>query len=331
MTEGTTGLAWLAGSSEPLGWLAVGLFVAGALLERYDRQYARPVAVGAWAVFALFWLALIPYFVVEQRSVIEGLGSVVAVPLSLYVGYVLAKGRDSLFVLSRAVAVMGVVYLPFVAVGALRRPLIEVVTTHTELLMNVLGFHPEVVDGLTIQSRSGETLRIAEKSYPYESTFAFYNGDIPITYNIAIACTGVGSMAILVGLVGAVSAPLDRKLRAFAVSIPVVYVLNLVRNVFIGVTFGNQLTHVFPDVVMTLFALENEYMVSYIVSDRVLAQSASVVALVAVTWLVVRQLPEVLLIVEDVLYLVTGREYDLADAFDVPDPGANRGEPNPGD
>ncbi len=322
---------WLATYSEPLGWLAVGLFVAGALLEQYDRSYARPFVVGAWVVFAAFWLALVPYFVVEQRSVIEGIGSVLAVPLSLYVGYVLANGRDSLFVLSRAVAIMGVVYLPFVAVDALRRPLIEMVTVHTEGLMNLVGYHPEVVDGLTIQSRSGETLRIAEKTYPYESTFAFYNGDIPITYNIAIACTGVGSMAIFVGLIGAVSAPVGRKLRALAVSIPVIYGLNLVRNVFIAVTFGNQLTNVFPDVVMTVFSLENEYMVSYIVSDRVLAQSASVVALVLVTWLVVRQLPEVLVMVEDVLYLATGREYDLAAAFGLPDSETDRGDPSPGD
>jgi len=321
----------LGSLSEPLGWLVVALFVAGALLEAYDRGYARPVVAGAWIVFGLFWLALIPYFVVEQRSVIEGLGSVLAVPLSLYVAYVLARGRDSLFVLSRAVAIMGLVYLPFVAVEALRRPLIETVTVHTEVLMNLLGFYPEVVDGLYIDSRSGETLRIAQKTYPYESTFAFYQGDVPITYNIAIACTGIGSMAIFAGLIGAVPAPARRKLRALAVSIPVIYALNLVRNVFIGVTFGNQMTHVFPDVVMTLFALESEYMVSYIVSDRVLAQSASVVALVAITWLVVRELPEVLVVVEDVLYLATGREYDLAAAFDVPDPDAARGDPNPGD
>ena len=332
MVEPVVGIFELIGGySEPLRWLFVALFVGGALLELRDRDTARPVVVAAWVVFGAYWLALVPYFVVEQRSVIEGLGSILAVPLSLYVGYVLARGRDSLFVLSRAVALMGLVYTPVVALDAVRRPLIETVTVHTELLMNLVGFHPEVADGLYIQSRSGETLRIAEKTYPYESTFAFYNGDIPITYNIAIACTGIGSMAIFVGLIGAVSAPLRRKLRALAVSIPVIYGLNLVRNVFIGVTFGNQLTHFFPDVVMTLFALEDEYMVSYIVSDRILAQSASVVALVGITWLVVRELPEVLTIVEDILYLATGREYDLATAFDVPDPETARGDPNPGD
>lgn len=303
--------------AEPLGWLVVALFVGGALLERYDREYARPVVVAGWVAFGLFWLSLIHYFGIEQRSVIEGVGSVVAVPLSLYIGYVLAKGRDSLFVLSRAVALMGLTYLPFVAIPVLRQTLIEMVTDQTEFLMNLLGFQPEVADGLTIQSQSGETYQIADKTQPYESTFAFYNSDVPITYTILIACTGIGSMAIFIGLIGAVSAPFDRKLRAFAVSIPVIYALNLVRNVFIGVTFGNQMTHFFPDVVMSVFSLQDPLMVSYIVSDRIMAQSASVVALVIITWLVVRELPEVLLIIEDVLYLVTGREFDLQAALNV--------------
>jgi hypothetical protein len=42
-----------------------------------------------------------------------------------------------------------------------------------------------------------------------------------------------------------------------------------------------------------------------------------VVALAVITWLVVRELPEVLSVVDDVLYLVTGSEYDLQDALDV--------------
>lgn len=306
--------------AEPLGWLVVALFVAGAVLERYDREYARPVVVAGWVAFGLFWLSLIHYFGIEQRSVIEGVGSVVAVPLSLYIGYVLAKGRDSLFVLSRAVALMGLTYLPFVAIPVLRQTLIEIVTDQTEFLMNLLGFQPEVVDGLTIQSLSGETYQIADKTQPYDSTFAFYNSDVPITYTILIACTGIGSIAIFVGLIGAVSAPFDRKLRALAVSIPVIYALNLVRNVFIGVTFGNQMTHFFPEVVMSVFSLQDPLMVSYIVSDRIMAQSASVVALVIITWLVVRELPEVLLIIEDVLYLVTGREFDLQAALNVTEP-----------
>jgi hypothetical protein len=60
-------------------------------------------------------------------------------------------------------------------------------------------------------------------------------------------------------------------------------------------------------------------MVSYFLADRVLAQSLSVLALVAITWLVVRELPEVLTVVEDILYVLTGSEYDLGAALEVGD------------
>ena len=44
--------------------------------------------------------------------------------------------------------------------------------------------------------------------------------------------------------------------------------------------------------------------------------------MVAITWLVVRELPEILTVVEDLLYLVTGTEYDLTAAFGVGDVAA---------
>jgi len=305
------GLAWAHQFSDPLAWLVIGTFTAGALLEwsDLDREWARRITVGAWVLFGVFWLSLIHYYAFESKSIVEGLGTLVAVPGSLYVGYVLAKGRDSLFVLSRAIAVMGLVFLPFEAIPLFRQFIVEVVTDQTEFLMNLLGFQPEVINGAAVAGESFD---------PYRNTFRFWPAeDHAITYTIRIACTGIGSMAIFAGLVGAVRAPLHRKLRALAVSLPIIYVLNLIRNVFIGVSFGKQYLHVFPDAVMTLFATSDPYTVSYFVADRILAQVLSVVALVVITWLVVRELPEVVVIIEDILYLATGSEYDLQGALGI--------------
>jgi archaeosortase A (PGF-CTERM-specific) len=307
--------------SAPLGWVAIGLFLAGAALEYADRDYARPAVAVAWVLFGVFWLSLVHHFVFVQRSVVEGLGSILAVPLSIYLGGLLWRGRDSLFVLSRAVAIMGVVYFSVIAIPSLQQFFIEVVTRQTEFLINLLGFDPEVVSGTQLTLSDGRTLDIAKKDNPFRSTFVFDASDVSymdqpvITYTIVTACTGLGSMAIFIGLILAVRAPTERKLRALAVSIPVIYVLNLFRNVFIGITFGNQMTNFLPDIVMSLFSLEAQWQVSYIISDRIIAQGLSVVALVVITWLVVRELPEVLTIIEDVLYVLTRQEYDLQSAL----------------
>lgn len=307
--------------SRPLAWLVLAAFLGTFALQRYDREYARAVAVAGWGLFGAFWLVLVPHFVLTQKSIVEGLGSIAAVPLSLYAGYLLWRGRDSLFVMTRAIGLMGLIYLPVLTYEPLSQWLIETVTAQTAALMGVLGFDPIVTDSLTYDGRP-----IAGKEHAYASTFVFTAAAKPVTYTIITACTGIGSMSIFAGLIGAVDAPWRRKMRALAVSLPVIYVLNLFRNVFIGITFGHQMLQIFEGTVMGLFGTDEPMMVSYYVGDRLVAQFASVIALVVITWLVVRELPEVLTVVEDALYLLTGSEYDLQNAIGVQPVRADGGD-----
>ena len=301
--------------ARPLSWLVVAAFLAAGVLESRDRGRARVVGAVAWGLFAAFWLVLVPHFVFTQKSIVEGIGSIAAVPLSAYAGYRLYLGRDSLFVLTRAVGIMGLLYLPFsylpfVAANPARQFLVETVTAQTNLLLNAIGVEPTLVRG----------------DGGYLNMFVFPGNIRPITYSIIIACTGVGSMSIVAGLVLAVRAPLRRKARALAVSLPVIYVLNLLRNVFIATAFGQQRMQWFVDEITTAFGTSDPQMVSYYISDRLLGQFGSVIALVIIMWLIVRELPEVLDVVEDVLYLATGTEYDLSAAIDSPSARADGGD-----
>ena len=302
--------------TDVLAWLVVGLFLAGTVLRWRTSDHSRTVMVSAWGVFALFWAALVPHFAFVQKSFVEGFLSLAAVPASLYVGYLLYQGRDSLFVLSRAVAVMGVVYLPFETIPALtvgglslpapRHVLISHTTAQTERVMELLGYSPTLVEG----------------DQGYLNTFKFVtDGGHIILFSIILACTGLGSIAIFVGLIAAVEAPLGRKLRALAIAVPIIYVLNIARTTFIGIVFGKQYMQWFVDEVLFLFGGTDPYKVSFYLSDRVISQMLAVVALVGVTYLVVRELPELLTIVEDVLYIVTREEYDLHEALDLPEQG----------
>jgi archaeosortase A (PGF-CTERM-specific) len=301
------GLAALGQLSDPLAWLVVAGFLAGAVVDRYDRELARWVTVGTWVAFGVFWLSTFHHFAFVQKSAIEGVGVALAVPASLSAALLLARGRDSLFVLSRSMAVMGLVYLPVQAIGPVRQALTETVAAQVAILVDALGYDPLLVDGLTFEDK-----RIAAKEYPYLSTFVFRGPEgEPLTYTVKLACTGLGSIAVFAGLIAAVRAPLRRKAWALGVSVAVIYALNLLRNVFIAIGFGAQQFQVAPRLVGALFAVEEEVMVSYYVADRVIAQSASVLALVGITWLVVGRLPELLAVVEDAVYVLTRREYDL--------------------
>lgn len=283
---------------DALAWVVVALFLALAGLEQYRRDWARRVGALAWATFGYFWLLKVPYYAFEMRSFVEGLLSLAALPLCVYVGYLLYRGRDSLFVLSRAVAFMGVIFMPFNAIPVLRQWAIETVAAQTHWVATALGFEPTLETG---------------PIFGYESQLAFTtDGHRYVTY-IEIVCTGVGSIAIFGGLVAAVKAPLRRKLAVLAVVVPLIYLLNVVRNVWIALAFGKQWMQFFVPEVMGLVGYEEPGLVSFFLADRVLSQLLSVVVLVAIALFVARRLPELFVVVDDLLFVLTGNEYDLAD------------------
>ncbi|MFB6118334.1 archaeosortase A [Halosegnis sp.] len=293
-----------------LAWLSVGAFLAGVLVVRRDRRVGRLLTAGAWAIFGVFWGTLVPHFWYAQSSFIEAGLSLVAVPACLYTGYRLYTGRESLFVLSRAVAVMGVIYLPATTIAAIYEPLVELVALQAKWGVELLGYQPALVD-------NGEGV---------QSVLLFNGGtEAARATEILLACTGLGSMAIFAGLVAAVRAPLDRKAKALAVSVPVIWVLNIVRNVFIAAAFGAQWFQVFVPQVLSLFGASEPELVSFLIADKVLSQSGSLVALVLIMFAVLRFLPELETVVTDVLYLLTGDEYDLG-LTDPPGPGGVRAD-----
>lgn len=286
---------------DALVWTSIALFVATWVLEPRRREYARAVAFAGWSTFGLFWLSLFPHFAFGMKSFIEGALSLLALPVCVYAGYLLYSGRDSLFVLSRAVAVMGIIYLPFEMSVLLRGFLVETVTRQVEWVIYALGYQP--------------TVEVGPNEFRSAFVFTDESGHQFRTF-IVLACTGIGSISIFGGLIAAVSAPLGRKLKALALSASIIWVLNIVRNVFIALAFGNQWLQFYVEPIMNLVGYEQPGMVSFFLADRVLAQSLSVVALVGITLLVVRIVPELLVVVEDALYVLTGSEYDLAGAFD---------------
>ncbi|OAQ52830.1 archaeosortase A [Natrinema mahii] len=306
VTEPATLLSMSVGSvplSDALAWTAIGAFVVAAVLQWSGAvDSARYLAAGAWVVFGVFWLTLAPHYYLEVKSPIETLLTVAALPLCAYTGYLLAQGRASLLLLSKAVAFMGLIYLPVETIAIVRTWLIETTAAQTHFGMELLGHSPGLEEGAN----------------GYQSRFAF-DPDETVTGRttyIITACTGIGSMAIFGGLIAAVKAPLKRKAVAFALAVGVIWFLNLVRNVFIGLAspWGWFQQDIFVTIATEFMGAPADR-TSYIVAHNFIAQSLSIVALLGITYIVIRILPEVLEPLEDVLYILTGTEYDLADAL----------------
>lgn len=280
-------------------WVVVLAFTGTVVVDARDRDTARYLAASAWIGFGVFWLLLVPQFAFHMKSVIEGALSIVALPVCWYVAYLHLQGRDSLFLVSRAIAFMGLFYLPFASIPFLRQFLVEAVSAQTNALIQAIGYAP--------------TFTAAEET-GFMSGFVFTNstGRRFYTY-LVLACTGIGSMSIFAGLISSVTTPLRRKLRVFGLVIVIIWMLNLLRNAFIAIAFGRQWFQqdVLVNIVTTYVGYQDPGLTSFFVADRIISQSFSIVALIGITWFVVREIPELLTAVEDVLFVLSGNEYDL--------------------
>jgi len=294
-------LETLSSFSDPLIWLSIAAFLGGAILEVTDRrQLAVPTAAAGWVLFGVFWLSMFHYFYVEFGSPLEGVLSLAALPLSWYAAYLLLTGRESLLVVSRAIAAMGVIYLPFTMIPVVRTFLIESVAAQSAWVMELLGYDVHLVE--------------APNGYQSEFAFAGTEEGTYSTY-IIMACTGIGSISIFGGLAAAVRAPLRRKLLAFLAATGIIHVLNIGRNAFVGLAapFGWFDGAGFEWLATTLAG--GGVNTSFFVAHHLISQSLSVVALIGITLVVVRILPEVTEPLEEVLFVLTKTEYDLAAAI----------------
>lgn len=301
--------------TDVLAWVVMAVFVAGVVLDRRDRRdLAVPVTAGAWGLFAVFWFLLIHHFALIHRSAIQTVLVVVAVPACLYVGWQLYGGRESLLTLSRAIAFMTIIYLPFETSYVARQLLIETVATQTAAVIDALGI--------------GEGVRFVEDPTG-ETTFmnTFWFPETGQASRIVFACTGIGSIAIFGGLIAAVDAPRRKKAIAATVSIAVIWVLNIGRNVFIAVANGYQWFAIqwLEGPVMFLFGLSDASRVSFFVADRILSQGLAVFALVGIAFLVSRWVPELLDIGEELLSVLLGRDVHLR----TPETASDGGEIDP--
>jgi len=303
--------------TDVLAWVVIAGFVLGYAADRQGhREVARRVTAGAWGLFGVFWLLLIQHFALVHRSIVETMLLLVAVPACLFVGWRLLQGRDSLLVLSRAVAFMGVLYVPFLTSAWARGTLIEAVAQQSYFVIDALGF-----DRITLAEGD------AEMGGTLPNTFA---NDVEGVRNtrVVFACTGIESMAMFGGLIAAVRAPLRRKAVGVVLAVSIIWVLNVARNVFIAVANAYQWFAIawLEGPVMTAFGLSDPTRVSFFVADRVISQGLAVLALLTIAWLVSRWVPEILAVIEELLYLLTGSEVDLrptTDELEEPTPSGD--------
>ena len=263
---------------ESVLWLAVGLMIASSVIPRTLRVHKLIGGIG-WGVFSIHW-GYQPLHYVEILDYANAVLTFVFALFCLLVAYIMfreyregpriiknnremihsevstqieADSLDITSMLTSASSLGALVYFPFANFSSLNTWIIGNVTSQVIWVLQYFGI-PAYLKAWNMISLNGYTVEII------------------------LACTAIESIALFMGLIVAARAPLNRLIMAFIVSVPVIYVLNLIRDIFVVVAYGEQ-----------WFGAD-----SFIIAHNYIAKAGSGIALFIISYAVLKILPELL-------------------------------------
>jgi archaeosortase A (PGF-CTERM-specific) len=247
-------------------------FLAFLIPGRY-RKY--PAIIG-WIFIILSLFANLPEYISENNFMYP-LMAVLSIPfLYITVKYLLRDDRRVIS-LSRAAAVAFLIYAPFEYIPVIGNWLIAIVVDQVVFILDTLGYLVTLTDWNIIARNN---LRV----------------------EIILACTGIQSIAIMLGVAAAVPTTKLQKAFAFLLVAPTIYVLNLLRNVFVIMAYTEQWFPYYPEIAGNgEFGYE-----SFFWAHNVIAEMLALVLLVAIAYGLFRVIPELGDFADDLYQLYYG-------------------------
>ncbi|MCC7575339.1 MAG: archaeosortase A [Methanomethylovorans sp.] len=253
-------------------WISISLMLFSAILSGKNSS-KRIIGAAGWSIFSIHWLQQPLHYIAIGDYVNVALTIAMSVFCMLIARtmYVQHTNRytptrreiDITYMATNAVAIGSVFYFPFAEIPALKEWLIGTVTNNIMWTLSMLGMSAY---------RTGNMIT--------------YNGH---TVEIILGCTAIESIALFMGLIASVNAPIKRLLAAFMVSVPVIYILNILRDVFVVVAYGEMWFG--PN--------------SFAIAHHMIAKAGSGVALFVIAYMVMRILPEILELIDGLWNMIT--------------------------
>lgn len=270
-------------------WLALGLMVASSIIPRTYRVRKLVGGIG-WGAFSIYW-GYQPFHYIDTLDYANALLTAVLAIFCILVAIImfheyregplqLIKNKevkhsefsvqdraDSLDITSMLTSASGLgalIYFPFANFPSLNTWIIGGVASQVTWILQYFKI-PAYLNAWNLITLNGYTVEII------------------------LACTAIESIALFIGLIFAVRAPLNRLAAAFIVSVPVIYVLNLIRDIFVVVAYGEQ-----------WFGAD-----SFIIAHNYIAKAGSGIALFIISYAVLRILPELLEMIDGLWVLLS--------------------------
>ncbi len=239
-------------------WTTMGLLIIASIVH---RNRSLLIAGIAWGLYGIFWLTQPAKYIIEHDDVFNAALTLLGAIFCFGIGYFSIsaykkkQNSDTLFTATRVAALGGLCYFIFAEIDPLNLWLREAVTGQTVWLLNALSIPAIQLNSIHIILRN----QIVE---------------------IILACTAIESMALFAGLTLCVNAPLRKRISAFLVSVPVIYIANLFRNAFVVTAFGYE-----------WFGSADQ---SFYIAHHVISKFLAITLLILIAYYVFKILPELL-------------------------------------
>ena len=248
----------------------------GFLLFLIPGRHQKYAAITGWTFIVLALFFKLPEYFSENNFMYPVIAALSVPFLVITARYLLAEDERVMH-LSRAAAVAFIIYAPFEYIPALGDWLIAVVVGQVIWILDMLQFNVTNTDW-NIIARNG------------------------FRVEIILGCTGIQSIAIMLGVAAAVPTTLKQKFYAFLIIAPTIYILNLLRNVFVIIAYTNQMFPYYPDIASNG---ERGYE-SFFWAHNVIAELLALVCLVIIAYGLFTLIPKLGSFADDLYQLYYG-------------------------
>lgn len=247
-------------------WIALVLLITASLVK-----YHKHILSAGWFFLSIHWF-LQPSSYLKIEDYLNVFLSLAAGAVSLFIAYIILKVRnekekeETIISFTRAASLSGLIYFLFSDVEPLNIAIISLVTQQTIWLVQNIGYPVAQV----------AWNKLAVNGLPVE---------------IILACTAIESIALFFGLISSANgARHSRKLKAFMISVPVIYALNLIRVSFTASAYG-----------FAWFGTPDE---SFHISEHIITKAGSLIALLGISYMVLKLLPEVAEMIDGIIKMM---------------------------
>ncbi len=258
---------------ENILWIAVVFMLVGSIVPKSVKM-RRVISATGWGLFSIHWFYQ-PLHYIEIKDYFNVALVIIVGIVCLIIAYTMLKeyhskgdtspSPDITSMATSATALGSLFYFPFAQMDILNVWIIGQVTDNVLWMLHSLG----------VPAKMLAWNKIALNGYQVE---------------IILACTAIESIALFIGLIASANAPIKKQAAAFMASVPVIYILNLMRDAFVIMAYGYQWFG--PD--------------SFEIAHNTIAKIGSGIALFVIAYAVMRILPELIDLIEGIWLLVTG-------------------------